>query len=1018
MRLRFLAVAVLATAVAATSAASKSARGKEPVEAFLDALRTRQMHEEAEMYLDALATNPNLPSDLKERLPFEQGKTLVAKVTTMTDVDSAMKELDRATAKYNEFLNASPNHPLAGTTKLELGVVLRARGDQYLRNAKRPGADKASLRQKARELFKQAEGIFDKAGAEFEAAWKAITPEAQNDKAKALLRDQYRTDTLTAWIQSAESTHDLAQTHEPGSKEHKETLQAAANKFHTIYEKARRRMGGVLAGMKEGRCYQEMGELKRALGIFDEMLAMADDFRELKPTILRYTLEAWSDPAQAKHEEAAKRGTEWLDVANAVEADSPDGLAVRYYTAWHQHLWFERDKAKPEFKNQVDPFKRQIVAHLRFVADRVGEFQRPAKELLAKYRPNYDPNQVNTFADAREFGKTNLDIYQQKAVEIELEQAKGANADPKVLSTLEKERLDAMEAAIKFYSLALVKAPAEEEPPPMDEVNTIRYLLAFLYYQLERPYESAVIAEFVAEHYPQSPQAKDCANIAMAAYSQGYYDSRADERQFDTEQMGRVATLITKNWPNDELSHTAWLTLGQIAIDEDNLEKAKECLDKIPADSKQRGDADLKAGHAIWKRYLTSLRQDPPPDAALQDALRKEAESKLRAGVTSKRKELGQGEPTLALLARELDLAAILVKDRAPEALQILSAPNGCLDLVKKNHPVTQENPLFPRETYKAALLAYVAVQNIEQAESMMQELEKLAQGPDADKQLVQMYIQLGRDLEDQVRGEKDPAKKEVLTKGFEVFLKQIMAKSDTLNTLAWVGEVFFSLGSSQGGTSRGKQLMGQAAATYERILKHKDLKPENQLFYNLRLATARRQTGEFKAAAEILYAILSLEKHNKVLDAQREAATTYQEWGDAEKNPFYYQTAIAGYHDKNLKRKVLWGWAEISVRLQRDKDRRDVFHEARINIADCRLKWALCPQSATGKADLLKKAANDIAVVHRFDNALGGATWRPKYDRLMQDIQRAAGQPPAGVRVLDEEAARKKAAAASTANK
>jgi hypothetical protein len=1003
-------------AILAGVAAGASAWGKEPVEAFLEALRAKQMHDEAEVYLDVLATQPNLPSEIKERLPFEQGKTLVAKAASMTDADGAMKALDRATAKYNEFLKASPEHALAGTTKLELGVVLRVRGDQHLRNAKRPGADKAALRQQARELFKQAEGIFDKAGADFEAAWKALTREALNDKAKALLRDQYRTDTLMAWLQSADATHDLAQTYEPLSKEHKETLQAAANKFQTIYEKARTRMGGVLAGMKEGRCYQEMGDLKRAIGIFDEMLAMAEDFRDLKPTILRYTLEAWADPSQFKHEEAAKRGSEWLDVANAVEADSPDGLAVRYYTALHQHLWLERDKAKPELKNRVEPFKRQIVAHLRFVSDRVGEFQRPAKELMAKYRPNYDPNEVKTFADAREFGKTNLDIYQQKAVEIELEQAKGGMAD--TLSALEKERLDAIEAAIKFYSLALVKAPTDEEPPPMDEVNTIRYLLAFLYYQLDRPYESAVIAEFVAEHYPQSPQAKDCANIAMAAYSQGYYDSRADERQFDSEQMGRIAGLITKNWPNDELAHTAWLTLGQIAIDEGDLAKAKECLDKIPADSKQRGDADLKAGHAIWKRYLLSLREDPPPDAALQEEMRKEAEAKLRAGVTAKRKELGQGEPTLALLARELDLAAILVKDRAAEALAILTAPGGCLDLVQKGHPVAQENPLFPRETYKAALLAYVAVQNIERAEAMMQELEKLAQGPDADRQLVQMYIQLGRDLEDQVRSEKDPAKKEALTKGFEVFLKQITAKSDTLNTLAWVGEVLFSLGLSQTDAARGKQLMVQAAASYERILKHKDLKAENQLFYKLRLATARRRTGAFKPAADILYAILGDEDQNKILDAQREAALTYQEWGDAEKNPFYYQTAIAGYYDKGLKRKVFWGWAEISVRLQRDKDRRDVFHEARINIADCRLKWALCPASANRKTDLLEKAIDDIADVHRFDNALGGSAWRPKYDRLMQDIQRAAGQPPTGVRWLDEEAARKKAAAASTANK
>src|SRR5690606_35978568 len=249
------------------------------------------------------------------------------------------------------------------------------------------------------------------------------------------------------------------------------------------------------------------------------------------------------------------------------------------------------------------------------------------------------------------------------------------------------------------------------------DLNVVQYYLAFLYYSLGRYHEAAVMGEHLAAIYPESAGARHGAKIALVAHLANYNFSSPENREWDAQQMVRVANLITKNWAGEAEADEAWMLLGQIATREKDLTKAAEYLANIRDDSPRKVDADIQAGQALWSQYLASRAQDPKPAQAELDKLKQQAEARLKAGVNAirKRKDF---KLTYDVLAAELSLAQIYVDDgRAPEALAVLEVKGGVKELLQKNDPVTKTNPRFPSQGYVTLLRAYVAAQKMKEAD-------------------------------------------------------------------------------------------------------------------------------------------------------------------------------------------------------------------------------------------------------------------------------------------------------------
>jgi tetratricopeptide (TPR) repeat protein len=316
-------------------------------------------------------------------------------------------------------------------------------------------------------------------------------------------------------------------------------------------------------------------------------------------------------------------------------------------------------------------------------------------------------------------------------------------------------------------------------------------------------------------------------------------------------------------------------------------------------------------------------------------------------------------------------------------------------------------------DIYKEALRAYVGTRQLEKAQQVMVQLEKAvgAQGDaETNRRLTQIYIRLGRELQEQLarlRQENKMDQLQAVSQSFVSFLEAISrrAEGNSFSSLHWVAETYYGLGAGMdpGGKSlppEAEQYYKKAAETFRTILERCKTEPgfapqpTAVTSVTLRLASSLRGLGQYDEAMKLILSILQ-EKENR-LDVQIEAAQTYQDWG--QDRPGYYEIAIRGGHEKE-GRYLVWGWGGIANRVAPMYDKyRSTFHQARYNLALCRFNLA---QTQTGKqrAETLKQAELDITRVYRLYPEMGGDEWYGKYDALLKKTQKLLGEEPAGLK-------------------
>ncbi len=165
---------------------------------------------------------------------------------------------------------------------------------------------------------------------------------------------------------------------------------------------------------------------------------------------------------------------------------------------------------------------------------------------------------------------------------------------------------------------------------------------------------------------------------------------------------------------------------------------------------------------------------------------------------------------------------------------------------------------------------------------------------------------------------------------------------------------------------------------------------PEVTIALRIDLARCLRLVSDNSQALSQLLAVLK--DHPLMVDAQVEAAYTYQSWGD--EKPEYLEMAIQG----GKRYKEVWGWGELARRVQSEARFRDVFHEARYNLALCRLRQAQMATDRPERARLAEAAEEDIHVTQQLFPDMGGVVWYDRYNELLERIQRFGDRPVVGL--------------------
>jgi tetratricopeptide (TPR) repeat protein len=1001
-----------------------AAAGSEPSQKFIDGLRDRGLYETALDYLEQMRTSRLATPAFREVIDYEKATTLLAALRNRAGMGDRQRQLDLAQEALRKFLKEHPQHLLAAGANAQLADLLVERGRLSVDQATRQGkssAEKAKLMGQARATYAEAEQVFLDAEKRFDEEHKKF-PKGQLDQKQTEARDLVRRSLLHARLSLAFVDYEMAQTYAPGSTDNLKYLRDAAAKYKALFEKYQQSsyLIAYYARIGEARCYHELGEPKRAVEALVEPLDQSDDsepFREMKN---RATLLLLQVHASTKnYTEAALRGDAWLKGARNADELGETGAAIQYFTGIaHLELVRAMKSSDPKRAEELTAARRLLTQ----AGQTPGEYQAAARAKLGDpllaargtaAKPAHEPT---NFAEAQARGQAALDRLQTLENRDREEAAAGKRDNhERNLAELAEARAE----GFKYFQMALRMATRQT---PRDELNSVRYYLAYLYWASDQPYEAAVMGDFLATRYPASPGARPAARIALAAYVKMFASVRpGDSREFESAQMTRIAQLITKRWPDQPEADEAWMMLIRSAVINGWLEKAVEYLEKVPASSPRRGEAELLAGQAMWASYLRAV-QLPDAQRPKSEVLEKmiaQARKTLENGIARMKKAAeGGAQVTATLVNAMLSLAQISIESGNPAvAIELLEDPKaGALTLLSKNDPLITGQAGIPVEVYKAALRAYVGTQQLDKAEQVMKALDQMVtQKGDAQssRTLTQIYIRLGHELQDQMerfRKEQKTAELEKVSRGFELFLAQILRREAGVNfhSLSWVAETFLSLGSGYdpGGQTLPPKAQGyyeQAAAAYRKLLDRAKAdpkfapSPESVAGVRVRLARCLRRLGQYPEAMDLLTEVL--QERANFIDAQVEAAYTYQAWG--EKKPGYYQLAIGGgrrYKKADGNEEYLvWGWGKISRMVATSASFAPVFFEARYNIPVCRLKYAVNLTGEERKA-ALAQAERDIVIVQMLYPEMGGPEWYARFDDFLRKIQELRGVPVVGL--------------------
>ncbi len=1013
-----LALAVFAAAAVVPVAAEEEASR------FLEALRSLGYYDLALDYVQQMRTSPLCPKAFKETIDYEAGRLLIRNAVTAGTLRE--QRLEEAQQAFDAFIKAHPSHPLSADAALQLANVLVEKGKLRAELAAQPGkkaAEKTKLLGEARALYQEALKAFERAEKRAYELAKRLEQEAKQDPRKESDRDDARRELLRARLSVAGVIYDIGKTYPSKSKEYKDRLADAGKRYGELFEKYQDYAAGLYAGMRQGVVFRDLGQTDKAVERFKRICALLQgtegDARTLANQALAELVETYVDPKlkRKKHLDALAAVDAWMEQARPGEESSEEGLRIRLLAG---RAALELAESLPEKEQKR---RRQLAAtarkHLEFVARFYGPLQREARTLLThdligqQAETGEEPTNYEEAKQRADFAWATLVINQGKLAQA---------TDPKQRKELEAETNTLRDDAFRFYRLALrLQTPRVS----IDEVNLIRLRLAYLHWLRREYLDAAILGEFLAKNYPQAVGTKQAAEIAVKAYRVLYQLSQdpKPERQFEVQHMRQMADLICRIWPDQPEADEARMMLLDTAVDNRDLAEADRILSQIPEDSPRRGEAELRVGQALWALYVTESAKEGderPPQEQL-DQLVQKAQQTLEQGIARMRKAVDQGgKPDYTLAYSVLSLANILLgAGQSEEAARWLDDPKiGPVPLVEAKDPVTDRGN-FRVETYKAALRAYVGAQQLEKAEKAMKSLEELvAESGDAEaaRRLTQIYIVLGRELQDtlkRLRQENKAEEAEKVAAGFELFLSRIKDRQEgnTFSSLNWVAETFYNLGASMDpGTGpmpdKARQYYNSAAETYLQILKR--IKADESgtfapagaaLAAQVRLAACLRSVGLYDKAMKLLLALLK-QKETRV-NVQIEAARTYQEWADRGEKPAYFERAIAG--GRKGDERLVWGWIGIARRVAPYPKFQDTFHEAWYNVAFCRMKLALTQKGAQ-RSETLKKAEMDILRVHQLYPEMGGEEMFAKYDALLKKIQKFRGvTQPAGLGQFDK---------------
>jgi hypothetical protein len=139
-----------------------------------------------------------------------------------------------------------------------------------------------------------------------------------------------------------------------------------------------------VARLKEGQCYKNLGNTKRALGLYHDILSQPDDIdqlRRLRVTSMYLSLECWTSVQEKLYELAFSQGEEFLKQLRPGEASWPEWQAVRFHTS--RGYLLAAGTLGPDRTEERSDWLTHARGHIAPLVDAAGPYREAARQLAA-----------------------------------------------------------------------------------------------------------------------------------------------------------------------------------------------------------------------------------------------------------------------------------------------------------------------------------------------------------------------------------------------------------------------------------------------------------------------------------------------------------------------------------------------------------------------------------------------------------------------------------------------------------
>jgi tetratricopeptide (TPR) repeat protein len=183
------------------------------------------------------------------------------------------RKFDQALKSVDEFIATNPKHAEFGNSHLLRGKILLEAGRTRMSrvSAVNGNESKQAVRKKARTEFESAHASLLIARKLLLAKQMVFFHEKLSKERQLEIR-KFAVRSIRCQLDVALALYETAGTYESVKDEFSTTMRAASKEFEKIHSSYRSQIGGLYARMWQGRCFHQLGEVQKALGIYNELL--------------------------------------------------------------------------------------------------------------------------------------------------------------------------------------------------------------------------------------------------------------------------------------------------------------------------------------------------------------------------------------------------------------------------------------------------------------------------------------------------------------------------------------------------------------------------------------------------------------------------------------------------------------------------------------------------------------------------------------------------------------------------